>query len=705
MEDPSKTFTPNPPKKILVANSGSVAGGKQFVVTQSKGTTIIQPAVVHGSSNSAQQPQYIVTAVGSGSHSSQAQGGSEHSSTYGQSISVQYGDNSNRHGSTPDNIVYTGTTPSGSTVQYQYGEGYSSPAAHYTTFNTASSQFQGSGETAQHLGQTFFLQGGTLDGEGYPLAHTTRAAPATVKWLLENFEPCDGVSLPRSVLYNFYLHHCGSENVEPSNPASFGKLVRMIFRDLKTRRLGQRGNSRYHYYGIRLKPNSTLNQLMPDETPVAIRQPTHPTRRVRPAASDDGTADSNPVTPKSEPLSVASETVTSSAEDKHRQYLGSAIDAIPHNVTLVIDAASMPEGLTQRDFDVFKSLYIGHCEAILELVIDLKFNEIESHWQQFWRKSASMTPSLEAKLPKENLFMMSRVTEVQIFIKQMDYQFYQSLTEVLIPDVLRPIPGALTQTLRNFAKSLEGWLRSALVGAPDVILKTKLTALTAFSQTLRRYTSLNHLAQAARAVLTNSTQIQQMMTDLARVNFSHIQEQSAWVCQCPDSMVSKVEGSFKRFLQGEHTLEEWRDWLENILDDVLSGYEGLDTYSKAARNFLLKWSFYSSMVIRDLTLRSAASFGSFHLIRLLYDEYMFYLVEHKVAAVTSRTPIAVMSQLIENNDQIRMASQAVSAASVNSMFNSDGVRSIVGPSGDDIFASKRCKVDTDPLGVAMNTLK
>ncbi len=32
------------------------------------------------------------------------------------------------------------------------------------------------------------------------------------------------------------------------------------------------------------------------------------------------------------------------------------------------------------------------------------------------------------------------------------------------------------------------------------------------------------------------------------------------------------------------------------------------------------------MVIRDLTLRSAASFGSFHLIRLLYDEYMFYLV-------------------------------------------------------------------------------
>lgn len=51
------------------------------------------------------------------------------------------------------------------------------------------------------------------------------------------------------------------------------------------------------------------------------------------------------------------------------------------------------------------------------------------------------------------------------------------------------------------------------------------------------------------------------------------------------------------------------------------------------------------MVIRDLTLRSAASFGSFHLIRLLYDEYMFYLVEHRVAKATGETPIAVMGEV------------------------------------------------------------
>lgn len=49
--------------------------------------------------------------------------------------------------------------------------------------------------------------------------------------------------------------------------------------------------------------------------------------------------------------------------------------------------------------------------------------------------------------------------------------------------------------------------------------------VSAFSQTLRRYTSLNHLAQAARAVLQNSNQINQMLADLNRVDFHNVQEQ------------------------------------------------------------------------------------------------------------------------------------------------------------------------------------
>jgi len=51
----------------------------------------------------------------------------------------------------------------------------------------------------------------------------------------------------------------------------------------------------------------------------------------------------------------------------------------------------------------------------------------------------------------------------------------------------------------------------------------QICSMVAFSQTLRRYTSLNHLAQAARAVLQNPSQISQMLNDLNRVDFANVQ--------------------------------------------------------------------------------------------------------------------------------------------------------------------------------------
>ena len=85
-----------------------------------------------------------------------------------------------------------------------------------------------------------------------------------MQWLLDNYETAEGVSLPRCALYYHYLKHCKENELEPVNAASFGKLIRSVFLGLKTRRLGTRGNSKYHYYGIRIKPGSPLNHVSLD---------------------------------------------------------------------------------------------------------------------------------------------------------------------------------------------------------------------------------------------------------------------------------------------------------------------------------------------------------------------------------------------------------------------------------------------------------
>lgn len=70
------------------------------------------------------------------------------------------------------------------------------------------------------------------------------------------------------------------------------------------------------------------------------------------------------------------------------------------------------------------------------------------------------------------------------------------------------------------------------------------------------------------------------------------QEQASWVCECEESLVLRLEQDFKSTLQEQNSLEQWATWLEGVVNTVLEPYEGGDKFSQAARQFLLKWSFY-----------------------------------------------------------------------------------------------------------------
>lgn len=74
------------------------------------------------------------------------------------------------------------------------------------------------------------------------------------------------------------------------------------------------------------------------------------------------------------------------------------------------------------------------------------------------------------------------------------------------------------------------------------------------------------------------------------------QEQASWVCQCEDLLVQQLEHDFKATLKQGNSLEQWAQWLEGVVNQVLKPHEGSEHFSKAARQFLLKWSFYRSVV-------------------------------------------------------------------------------------------------------------
>ncbi|KPM03832.1 hypothetical protein QR98_0022670 [Sarcoptes scabiei] len=265
-------------------------------------------------------------------------------------------------------------------------------------------------------------------------------------------------------------------------------------------------------------------------------------------------------------------------------------------------------------------------------------------------------------------------TEFAQWITQTDFTMYNSIiTVLLLPNLLKPIPQLLTQQIRNFAKCINKWMLNALNGYPEEFVRMKTLAVSALSHMLRRYTSLNHLSTAACAVLKNQQQVIQMINDLNKVDFKNVMvdnfeffsdlslEQASWACECDMETIHQIENSFKAFLQEENPCERWALWCEQVLDRSL-----INQNNTAVKQFFFKWEFYrifplifsffssfpsfrshsnSSLVMRDLTLRSAQSFGSFHLIRLLFDEYIFYLVEQRIAKTSGITPLQLLSQV------------------------------------------------------------
>jgi regulatory factor X 1/2/3 len=66
---------------------------------------------------------------------------------------------------------------------------------------------------------------------------------------------------------------------------------------------------------------------------------------------------------------------------------------------------------------------------------------------------------------------------------------------------------------------------------------------------------------------------------------------ASWAYECDDGLIRQLEAVFKLTAQ-QHSLEELTALLKSVIEQVLKPYEGKSNFSKAAKEFLLKWSFF-----------------------------------------------------------------------------------------------------------------
>ncbi|XP_018107449.1 transcription factor RFX4 isoform X6 [Xenopus laevis] len=425
------------------------------------------------------------------------------------------------------------------------------------------------------------------DEEKENRASKPHSTPATLQWLGENYEIAEGVCIPRSALYMHYLDFCEKNDTQPVNAASFGKIIRQQFPQLTTRRLGTRGQSKYHYYGIAVKESSQYYDVM---------------------YSKKGAAWVNETGKKE----VTKQTVAYSPRSK----LGTLLPEFPN-----VKDLNLPSSLPEEKISTFIMMYRTHCQRILDTVIRANFDEVQSFLLHFWQG-----------MPPHMLPVLGSSTVVNI-VGVCDSILYKAISGVLMPTVLQALPDSLTQVIRKFAKQLDEWLKVALHDLPENLRNIKFELSKRFSQILRRQTSLNHLCQASRTVIHSADITFQMLEDWRNVDLNSITKQSLYTIE--DSreehrkLIIQLYQEFDHLLEDQSPIESYIDWLDSMVDrcvvKVASKKQG--SLKKVAQQFLLIWSCFGTRVIRDMTLHSAPSFGSFHLIHLMFDDYVLYLLE------------------------------------------------------------------------------
>jgi hypothetical protein len=115
------------------------------------------------------------------------------------------------------------------------------------------------------------------------------------------------------------------------------------------------------------------------------------------------------------------------------------------------------------------------------------------------------------------------------------------------------------------------------------------------------------------------------------------------------------------------TIQNWTIFIDTLLDDYLVIYNHTKEYILNARQFILKTNFYCSLILRELTLHYGTSIGSFHLLQLFIEEYLYYRIEQKISFYLNQSIINFVIENLNNEQQQQQQ---------NDLLNDDDFESI-----------------------------
>ncbi|KAK5662809.1 hypothetical protein OQA88_6219 [Cercophora sp. LCS_1] len=473
-------------------------------------------------------------------------------------------------------------------------------------------------------------------------------------------------SVPRGRVYANYASRCATERITVLNPASFGKLVRVLFPGLKTRRLGVRGESKYHYVNFALmedQPELREPQAQP-AMPLGDSTSLSHSFNTLPANSTSARSD-RAVFPTPEAAQQADTAAKRSHEFHHSLYnqpqvssveqLNTTMSKTAQKLCFTPDAVEpfdqadplilpriepfLPSGTDPDAAKSLTALYRSHCTSLVECI---RYCKEKTFFHLFTSFQGTLT------MPVQKLFTNPAVSP---WIEECDFVLYQRMMRIVSSLTLQVVPKPVLDTLRSMSERLVPHIRESFQGLPLHVIRAKEAPATIFAGLLDRALRVNLTAHAAANMLSNPANRDLMYLEwITMINVRKIAESVP--SRGMDDLVNLLLSEMRDLLDpvnvpweiegltlhGEFAVRNGRQPREgisgdasasNVLDRWVMFLRSLPTHFPYASHTDIVWCVQrlGTTVMRDLTIAQGKSFGSWWVTKCWIDEMIQFLAE------------------------------------------------------------------------------
>ncbi|ODV88085.1 hypothetical protein CANARDRAFT_173945 [[Candida] arabinofermentans NRRL YB-2248] len=309
--------------------------------------------------------------------------------------------------------------------------------------------------------------------------------------LMRSVETKETAVCPRNRIFNKYVAVCLENNISHVCNASFGKLVKVLYPSIKTRRLGIRGSSRYHYCGIKLigdaddiEATTSYSPSLTVETPLATySQSGVDTQQTHYSPSKDLTFD---------------ESLFSHFNDMTLDFVAPSL-------------ASYYNTQQTAQLKEIESFYTDYCCKLFRCIRYMKIKSLFEEMNSFdMNKLSTEANELTNKVQVQNWFI------------KCDQEFYLTSIKLLSKIIFQYVPEHVLTQVSNIESKYLAVLNE--MDSRNQLSNFKMEASKCFVDVVSRLSRVITTAASASQSLAKLEVRNQMMLDWKRVDFDRLVE-------------------------------------------------------------------------------------------------------------------------------------------------------------------------------------